>query len=243
MAKVNLDLAKESSIQEVKSLLNETKTDIVEKIENGSGSKDHGFVEYTTAGTYTWTCPNSVREVIALIASGGGGGGGGDTSNNGGYEGGGGASGCIWCGKIFVTSGETYNIVVGAGGSGGSGCSHGSVGGTSKFGSFVSIIGGAGGKGATYSDEHGAGGSIRTSSEILSGVNYHAITEIVNVGVGGKTPSSGGTGGGAGATAPVVSGNLYNGFSGATGGTGGMFKSDGSVVGNSGGNGKIVLIW
>lgn len=238
MAEVNLDLAKESSIQEVKSLLNETKTDIVTKIENGSGSKDHGFVEYTTAGTYTWTCPNSVREVIALIASAGGGGGGGDTSAKGGYEGGSGSGGCIWCGKIFVTSGESYSVTVGTGGSGGSGCGAGGAGGASKFGDYVSVVGGNAGGGATYSDDDGIGGNARTTTEVLSGISYHAITDLIvlgGAGINGNTTNGG--------TAPVVSGNIYNQFSGAKGGVGGLWKNDGSVTGGKGENGKIVLIW
>ena len=50
-----------------------------------------GQDEYTTAGTYQWTCPDGVESVsVVMVAGGGGGGGWGPTWSRGGQGGGGG---------------------------------------------------------------------------------------------------------------------------------------------------------
>lgn len=42
-----------------------------------SANQNHGNIAYTTAGTYTWVCPEGVGEVIVFGSGGTGGGGGG----------------------------------------------------------------------------------------------------------------------------------------------------------------------
>ena len=68
-----------------------------------------GQAEWTTPGTYTWTCPTGVTEVCAVAVGGGAGG-----INN--SSGGGG--GLAWRNAIQVTPGQTYTVKVGAGGAG-----------------------------------------------------------------------------------------------------------------------------
>lgn len=73
---------------------------------------------YTIPGTYTWTCPNDVTSVDVVCVGGGGSGSAGYNNGNvgtGQYTGGGGA-GLGWKNNIAVTPGQTYVVVVGAGG-------------------------------------------------------------------------------------------------------------------------------
>lgn len=66
--------------------------------------------KFTT--TNTWTVPEGVTEVEALVVAGGGGGG------NGTAGGGGGAGGVLYSSSLAVTPGSTYTIGVGSGGRG-----------------------------------------------------------------------------------------------------------------------------
>ena len=91
---------------------------------------------WTTPGLYTWICPQGVTSVCAVAVGGGGGGG---------YQwasGGGGGGGLGWKNNIPVVPGQSYTVVVGAGGT----CSANaelpeSDGGTSYF-NDVSIVAG-----------------------------------------------------------------------------------------------------
>jgi len=78
--------------------------------------------QYTTPGTYYWTAPVGVTSVD-LVGVGAGAGGGGNAvdtigggSSSGGYGGGGGGLG--YKNNVTVTPGDTYRVVVGAGGTG-----------------------------------------------------------------------------------------------------------------------------
>ena len=102
-----------------------------------------GQQEYTSPGSYSWTCPSEVNEVHVVCIGGGGGGG----SNN--YEaGGGGALG--WKNNILVTPGQSYTVVVGAGGTGAPSSPQttaegaGGTGGDSYFISDTTVKGGGG---------------------------------------------------------------------------------------------------
>lgn len=70
--------------------------------------------EFTTPGTYLWTCPDKVFSVSVVCVGGGGGG-----SIASGYadSGGGGGGGLGWKNNIPVIPGTSYTVVVGAGGS------------------------------------------------------------------------------------------------------------------------------
>ena len=87
---------------------------------------------YTIPGSYTFTVPDGVTEILA-VAIGGGGGGAKRSSNPAGGGGGGGYS----KGVIAVTPGQTIAVTVGGGGE----QNNSNPGGTSSFGSFCSSTG------------------------------------------------------------------------------------------------------
>lgn len=72
-------------------------------------SRGFGQVAYTTPGTYSWTCPSNVTSVC-VVAVGGGAGGVWDEIS------GGSGGGLGWKNNISVTPGNSYTVVVGAGG-------------------------------------------------------------------------------------------------------------------------------
>lgn len=73
----------------------------------------HGTQTWTTAGSYSFTVPNGVYSISAIITGGGGGGGG----EGGGYHGGGGGAGGFGVVvNIPVTPGQVIPVTVGAGG-------------------------------------------------------------------------------------------------------------------------------
>ena len=111
--------------------------------------------DYTTPGTYNFVVPAGVTEIHATIVGGGGGGGAGvaggpaDGASGGG---GGGVSQCI----LEAVAGETWTIVVGAGGASLTVPSNAEDGGLSSVTTprnYVPAFGGIGG-------EHGGGGAI-----------------------------------------------------------------------------------
>lgn len=81
-----------------------------------SGKPPYHKDSYTTAGTYTWTCPAGVTKARVTVA-GGGGGGSGSTSRFGNYFWRGGR-GALNTQTIDVTPHVTYSVVVGGGGLG-----------------------------------------------------------------------------------------------------------------------------
>jgi hypothetical protein len=118
--------------------------------------------EYTSPGTYSWTCPSGVTSVN-VVCIGGGGGGGMATSPSASYRdgGGGGGGGLGWKNNISVTPGQSYTVVVGSGGNGASAIGqNGSNGGNSYFinTSTVCGFGGRGGSGGNYGGQGGQGG-------------------------------------------------------------------------------------
>ncbi len=134
----------------------------------------YGQQAFTSPGTYSWIAPAGVYQISAVCIGGGAGGGGG-------YAGGGGAGGLGWKNAIPVTPGQSYTVVVGAGGAGGAKgatiweAEAGAHGGDSYFISTATVCGraGQGGTSATtggsYSgDGGGAGGSSGTY-----GSGYH----------------------------------------------------------------------
>ena len=171
-----------------------------------------GQAAFTTAGTYSWTAPDGVTSVCAVCVGGGGG------ATYGGRAGSGsGGGGLGWRNNITVTPGETYTVVVGAGGLRASGT--GGDGGASYFinATTVAGFGGIGGQGGavTAAFPGGAGGSWVGDGGGNGGAGG------ADIGI-----SSGGGGGGAGGYA-------------GNGGDGGMRISHGpnGAAGQGGGGG------
>jgi hypothetical protein len=140
-----------------------------------------GQTTYTTPGTYTWTAPSAVTQV-SVLAIGGGGAGQDNWSNPAGSGG-----GLGWKNNITVIPGQSYTVVVGAGGTSTTTTASPSLlGGNSYFntlatvagygggnvsgantngpnangygGGYVGDGGGAGGQGTSYQGGGGAGG-------------------------------------------------------------------------------------
>ncbi len=158
---------------------------------SSSGSKTTW--EFTSTGAHSWIAPAGVTSVLVEAWGGGGGGGGG--LNNAGGGGGGGYSKAT----VSVTPGQTYDVVVGAGGTSGSGA-------VSSFHtpSVVSALGG----GSGLSTGGGAGGAASVGDGFSGGNG--AAPGVVDM-------SGGGPGGGGGSSAG--SAGAGNNGSGATGGT------------------------
>lgn len=195
--------------------------------------------EYTTAGSYTWTCPPGVTEVeILLVGSGGGGASGG---------GGGGGAGAAIRRRVAVTPGTGYTVVVGAAGVGASNASvaAGGNGNASSFGAY-SASGGTGGgttnggagATATISPISATGGAGGTSG--LPGGSISAQAEHFELGWaipgagGGGNQTSIGLDSGAGGSQEAFTGGVGVGVAvaGRAGGGGGA-----SAVANGGDGG------
>jgi hypothetical protein len=195
-----------------------------------SGGTTYQVVKFLAPGTYTWTAPLT-GSVDALIVGGGGASG----SNNGG---GGGAGGVLLQSSVSVTSGNTYTIVVGAGGrayrSGGASGENGQN--SSAFG--YTAIGGGGGMGGNYAvlttsgtPVAGSGGSGGGQSRGVGSPGTGTSGQGKN---GRNNPSANVGGGGAGATQGQVELGT-----GSAGGNGYTTDIDGTsrVYGGGGGGG------
>jgi len=151
---------------------------------------------FSTAGTYTATCPADFTQMRVTLVGGGGGG----------YAKNGGGGGGVYVGTFTVSSGTTVTVNVGAGGSAGN------SGGGSSVTNYASA---GGGGGATYS-AGGAGGSGTVSgfSGGVGGTNNIPVDKgyvgVDYYGSGGASGSNYGAGG-----APSTVGNPYGGGGGA----------------------------
>jgi gliding motility-associated-like protein len=192
---------------------------------------------YTVPGTYQWTVPPCVTQVTIKVWGGGGGGGGAisimRTANDSeACSGGGGGGGGGYSSSTFsVIPGQTYTVVVGAGGTGGSGGagtwnggittqpSAGGTGGTSSFsGNSVNILatGGTGGGGA---------GSYNNNN--TNDVNSMGTASTGGMGSGGTINYAGGSG----AAGYIL--NFSTDKSGAGGGAAGPGGNGGSATHNA----------
>jgi hypothetical protein len=174
-----------------------------------------GQQAFTTPGTFSWTAPTGVYSVSVVCIGGGGGGLFHPT-----FTGGGGAGGGLgWKNNISVNPGETYTVVVGAGGTSDISTGQGSptAGGPSYF-INLSTVAGLGG------DRNYAG-----TVNYAQGGNYVGD----GGGKGGTAPSAWECGGGAGAGG-------YSGQGGQGGGNSAFAPRDGSAgVGGAAGGGAI----
>lgn len=191
-----------------------------------------GQQAYTTAGTYSWTCPAGVTSISVVVVGSGGGGG---MSYN--YAaGGGGGGGLEYANNISVTPGSSYSVKVGLGGARGSYStgitSKGKVGEDSYFDNYAYATGGTGGDsdGGTYPG--GTGGNGQLGSHVFAGGNgCHVTTSSGNGGAGGAAGYSGN--GGNGSLNGVPSG------AGSGGGGSGSAGSDGNTTTGGGGVGLL----
>ena len=198
---------------------------------------------FDTAGTFTWIAPAGVTSVCVVCIGGGGGATGGYIdwgppidSQPGGA--GGGAGGLGWKNNISVTPGQSYTVVVGAGGAGvvKNVSSNAGSGGDSYFISTGTVKGG-GGQGGQY-DTGGTGGSY-TGDGGGNGGNGS------NRAGGGGAGSGGGAGGYSGNGGPAANYVTYDpatsfktGYPGSGGGGGGGSMGWGNY-GRSGGGTDI----
>ena len=216
-----------------------------DQISSDGPAVGYGEAEYTTPGTYQWTCPAGITNVSVVCIGAGGG----DRSAGGG--------GLGWKNNIPVVPGTSYTVEVGAGdpvltggnsyfidvntvsGEGGRNFANNSVG-----GSFVGDGGGEGGDGgnAVHGDNGGGGGAGGYTGK-GGGGGYYGSTA-------GTDGQGGGGGGGAGWTTGVAQGaggggtGIYgqgaNGIGGnnQAGGGGGSGGTDGASS-NSSPNGRM----
>lgn len=168
---------------------------------------------FTTPGTYQWTAPPGVTSVSVIAVGGGGSGAPGWRNNTDRYSGGGGGGGGLgYKNNIPVIPGNSYTVVVGAGGAavatGNSYSSTGSGanGGTSSFNSSLFAYGGKGG-------------------------NYDATTPALG---GGKSGADGGGVGGSGWGGGIESNRGGGGGAGGYSGNGGDGGPIGDINGGSG---------
>lgn len=182
------------------------------------GATAPGSVEYTSAGTFSWTAP--LTGTVRVFVVGGGAGG------REGQSGGGGGGGAA-VGTVSVSSGTVYTITVGAGGTfqnnGGTTSALGltATGGVSQAGA----TGGAGGSGSGGNEGNYTGGRGGDSSGANGG------TGGGSGGFGGTSISGNGGGGGAAGTGSV-SGRTV-----PSGGGGGSSYGMGGGAGGAGVNG------
>ena len=182
----------------------------------------NGEEEWTTSGTYSWTCPANVNQVSVVCIGGGGRGGIQEFSSSGGAGGGGGLG---WKNYITVTPGQSYTVYVGTasqdsyfintstvkGGKGGNAEDSG----TSTFtggdgGNYVGDGGGNGGNGGSSGGSDGAGGGGAGGYSGNGGLGG-----VQNYNSGNGWDGSGGAGGGG-------SDGMYNGSFGSGGDGGGV---------------------
>jgi len=160
-----------------------------------------GQQNWTSAGTYAWTCPANVTSISILCIGGGG---------SGGSSGGGGGGGLAWKNNYSVTPGQSYQLVVGGGGTnGGNGgnsyfvtpqllVAYGGTGGngTRAGGSYFGDGGGNGGSGGAGAGAGGGGAAGYSANGGYGGAgNYVSNTALQS----GGNANAGGSGGGSGA--------------------------------------------
>ena len=180
-----------------------------------SNSQPAGEAFYTTAGSYSWTCPTGITEVYVLCVGGGAQG-----LNVGNPRVGGGGGGLGYKNGISVTPGNSYTVVVGG------------VGGDSYFINTSTVKGGGGDSpgGGSYTGDGGGNGGNGGSGTYAGG------------GGAGGYSGNGGNGANGNTSGANLGGN---GSGGAGGGGSGWWSGGGGGVGaygegtyGTGGNGS-----
>ena len=195
---------------------------------------------FTTTGSFTFTVPAGITSISAVAVGSGGGASG--SSGTSAYSGAGGGGGALAYGTLTVTPGETFSVVVGAGGSGGvSGPNHNGSAGNQSYlqrnSNSSYLVRATGGAGGVYGNS-----SLAAGGTVLNGTGG-------NGGTGGQSRNNDGGGGGGGAGG--YSGNGGNGGSSNTGtgtdgaggaGGGGGGQQNGGTQNNAGGGVGILGI-
>ena len=182
--------------------------------------------QFTSPGSFNWTAPEGVTEVSVVAV---GGGGGGAQGASGGFGSGGGGGGLGWKYRIPVTPGQSYPVVVGAGGARDTDTNAGSnatAGGSSYF-IDASTVAGLGG-GAAVDGTGGAGGSFVGDGGGSGGQGGSVGSDADDSGGGGGAGGYSGNGGNGG-------GPDQAGQDGSGGGGGGAGSGDNDDASGGGG--------
>jgi hypothetical protein len=201
----------------------------------GSATNFRSHDVKVTAGTDTFTAPQTGWYYVKVTGGGGGGGSVNSSANIAACGGGGGVSEDF----IYLTAGQTVSRTVGAGGTGGPGAGGvGSSGGTSSFGAYMTATGGGGGAGAGSPNGSGGGSGIGVGGALNYGLgDGSSYTKSDGTGF-----DIGGLGGGAGGQASSATGLVARGGQ-APGGGGGGASTNGSGGGGPGAAGSIIITW
>lgn len=202
------------------------------------------YAVYSAPGTSTWVAPARVSRVKARLWGGGGGGGGASSGGNTILASGGG--GGAYAEKVCaVVPGQSYSVVVGAGGAGGpggSGAANGANGGLSSFGGFVSALGGGYGLASTSGVQPtvGAAGAVGVADYARPGLSGGLGWPSVDGATGANIQAQGGGAYQTGYTATYVAGKSVS-LAGAPGNApaGG---AGGGMCGGAGGNGAAGMV-
>lgn len=200
----------------------------------------NGTATWTTPGTYNFTVPANVYQILMYVT--GGGGGGADASSNtytGFFSGGGGGAGGTGIGVYSVTPGQVISITVAAGGTAQS------PGGTSIVSGFLQATGGGGSSYNSPGNSAGAPGGTATGGNIAnlpggsgSDGSNSASPYLVFAGNGGVSFwGGGGRAAAGGGNVPVQQGQAPG------SGAGGAYNSTSTVPGGSGAPGIVVFIY
>ena len=184
---------------------------------------------WTTAGSYSWLCPNGVSQILFRGWGPGGAGG----IGSGGFAGGGGGGGYLEV-LLDVVGGQTYVVIVGSGGTNSASVT------PTSFGGILSVFGGGNG-GNGGAGQNGIGGTAGSDAVLQ-------LEALSNPGAGTGQPgyvlsgaSIGGAGGssfGTGSNFPAFGGAGAAGFWPGGGGSGGS-----TGAGGSGASGLVMLQW
>lgn len=214
---------------------------------------------YSTAGTYTWTCPPGTTS-IQVDAWGGGGAGGGTGATGGTIRTGGGGGGGAYTknASVSVTPGTSYTIVVGAGGTAVS-ANNGNNGNSSTFATNLVVANGGNGGGSTNNGTGGASGLGGTGGTFSGGNGAAGLGTNAGSGGGGSSAGTGANGnngsvtaggiaptGGSAGAAGVSSNGVGTAASGFSGGGSGSYAGTGSAVARAGGAGaagKVIITY
>ena len=185
---------------------------------------------WTTAGSYSWLCPEGVSQILFRGWGPGGAGG----IGSGGFAGGGGGGGGYLEVLLDVTAGQTYAVIVGSGGTNAASVT------PTSFGGILSVFGGGNG-GNGGAGQNGVGGTAGSDAVLQ-------LEALSNPGAGTGQPgyvlggiSIGGTGGPSFGTAsnyPTFGGAGAAGFWPGGGGSGGSTGG-----GGNGASGLVILQW
>ena len=207
-----------------------------------------GQEAFTTAGTYSWVAPAGVTS-ICVVAVGGGGSGAAGVGNPGlpffgtPSIGGGGGGSLQWQNNIPVTPGNSYTVVVGAGGTGVFSTSNGSAGSPSYFNAT---------SGTNFCNAPGGGAGLLDAATAQTAAGSSNGSGTSGGGRGGGSEFSSGNGGrnGAGGAGGYQAGSstasfgraaasFTNGYAGEFGGGGGAAGQGNTTYMSGGGVGIL----